>query len=178
MDNSKDEGSKPLPDIIKEDLSVLFVGYNPGLKSAQEGHHYAGKSNRFWKLLYDAGLTPYKLKPYEDRELLNYGYGSTNIIDRETKSAAELTDEEYEAGREKLKKLLRKYHPKIVCYVGIGVYQRFAKKKDIKPGLQSNPVVEGVLDYVCSSSSGLNRIPMDEQVKCFEGVVELLKSIK
>ncbi|MBB6218271.1 TDG/mug DNA glycosylase family protein [Anaerosolibacter carboniphilus] len=178
MYSSKSESNKPLPDIIKEDLDVLFIGYNPGLKSAQEGHHYAGKSNRFWKLLYDAGLTPRKLHPYEDRELLHYGYGSTNIIDRETKSAAELTDEEYEVGREKLKGLLRKYHPKIACYVGIGVYQRFAKKKEIKPGLQSNSIVEGVLDYVCSSSSGLNRIPIDEQINCFKGVLELLKNLK
>ncbi|MDF2548472.1 MAG: mismatch-specific DNA-glycosylase [Anaerosolibacter sp.] len=178
MDHLMNESNKPLPDIIKEGLDVLFIGYNPGLKSAQEGHHYAGKSNRFWKLLYEAGLTPCKLNPHEDRELLKYGYGSTNIIDRESKSAAELTDEEYEAGREKLKELLKRYRPKIACYVGIGVYHKFAKKKNVKPGLQADSVVDGVLDYVCSSSSGLNRIPVDEQVNCFKGVLKLLENIK
>jgi TDG/mug DNA glycosylase family protein len=178
MDHLMNDSNKPLPDIIKEGLDVLFIGYNPGLKSAQEGHHYAGKSNRFWKLLFEAGLTPRKFHPHEDRELLKYGYGSTNIIDRETKSAAELTDEEYETGRENLKEVLKVYHPKIACYVGIGVYQKFSKKKNIKPGLQADSVVDGVLDYVCSSSSGLNRIPMNEQVDCFKGVMKLLENIK
>ncbi len=166
---------KPLPDIIAENLDILFVGFNPGLQSAVQRHHYAGKSNRFWRFLYEAGLTPVQLKPQEDRKLLDYGYGSTNIVDRETRSAEEIRDEEYEAGREQLKQLMLKYKPKFACYVGIGVYKKFSCKKDVVTGLQEDSVVEGIRDYVCSSSSGLNSKPMEEQIACFRGMLKLLK---
>ncbi|MFZ5967962.1 MAG: mismatch-specific DNA-glycosylase [Bacillota bacterium] len=169
---------KPLPDILKPNLDIVFIGFNPGLQSAKERHHYAGKSNRFWRFLYESGLTPVKLEPQEDIRLLEFGYGSTNIVDRETKSAAEITEEEYAIGRENLKKILIAYKPKVACYVGMGIYKKFAGVKHVALGLQKESVVEGVMDYICSSTSGLNSKPFDEQIDCFRGLVDLLKRIK
>ncbi|AOT68824.1 mismatch-specific DNA-glycosylase [Geosporobacter ferrireducens] len=177
MDLEKQTNEKPLPDIIAENLDILFVGFNPGLQSAAQRHHYAGKSNRFWRFLYESGLTPVQLKPQEDRKLLDYRYGSTNIVDRETRNAEEIRDEEYDIGREHLKQLILKYKPKIVCYVGIGVYKKFSNRKDVVTGLQQNSVVGGVRDYVCSSTSGLNSKPMEEQITCFKELLKLLKEI-
>lgn len=164
---------KELPDIIDYNLKILFIGFNPGVKSAELGHHYAGQSNNFWKLLYESGLTPYKLKPEEDKLLLSFGYGSTNIIDRSSKSASELSEQEFVEGSVKLKELLRGYKPKVACYVGLGIYKYFSGNKDISCGIQVSSAIEGIIDYVCSSTSGLNRIPYSEQLDCLKS----LKSI-
>ena len=69
-----------LPDYLAPGLSILFVGINPGLRSSEVGHHYAGHSNRFWKLLFDAGLVPDRMTCQDDWRLLDYGYGLTNLI--------------------------------------------------------------------------------------------------
>lgn len=163
-----------LPDIIDYGLKVIFIGFNPGMTSARTGHHYAGASNRFWKLLFESGLTPHRIGPEEDRTLLDMGYGSTNIVARPTKSAAEIRPEEFRQGAIALKRLLREYKPQIACYVGIGVYRVLTGKEAIKCGAQEQYAVEGVTDYVCSSPSGLNRIPYDEQLQCFKGLRNLL----
>jgi len=55
-----------LPNLIKPDLKILFVGINPGTRSAEVGHHFAGRSNRFWKFLFESGLTPIKYDAFHD----------------------------------------------------------------------------------------------------------------
>lgn len=159
---------KLLPDILDYHLKVLFVGYNPGLKSAETGHHYAGASNGFWKLLYESGITPYKFNPEEDRKLLELGYGSTNIVKRPTKSAAEIRMEEFREGAVEMRQRLQEYRPRMACYVGIGVYKAFSGLKEVCCGLQRQSMVEGVEDFVCSSTSGLNRMSFEDQLVCFK----------
>ncbi|MCX8129663.1 MAG: mismatch-specific DNA-glycosylase [Clostridia bacterium] len=156
-----------IPDIIGHNLKILFIGYNPGLKSAETGHHYASPSNRFWKLLFESGITPYRFKPEEDVKLLDLGYGSTNIVSRPTRGAAELKSEEFREGAVVLKELLAKYKPVIACYVGMGVYKRFSGRQRVGYGLQKDSIVEGVRDYVCPSPSGLNRMPYSTQLEYF-----------
>ncbi len=169
--------SQPLKDIVEQGLKVLFIGYNPGLRSAEKGHHYAGNSNRFWDILYKSGLTPDKLNYLRDKELINYGYGSTNIIDRPSKSASELTNDEYKQGRLELLKKLEKYRPAVACYVGIGVYQAFSGIRKVTWGLQPDQVVEGILDFVAPSTSGLNRMPIIQQVEIYAQLRKLLDEI-
>ncbi|MCX7709774.1 MAG: mismatch-specific DNA-glycosylase [Clostridia bacterium] len=166
-----------LPDIIDHNLKVVFIGYNPGMKTAETGHHYAGPSNGFWKLLYESRLTPYRFKPEEDRKLLELGYGSTNIVSRPTKSASEIKKEEFREGSDRLKTLLQLYKPKIACYMGIGVYRMFTGTKVVNPGRQEKSEVSGIVDYVCSSPSGLNRMPYDQQLNCFKGLKKLIDSL-
>ncbi len=176
---------KPLPDIIKPNLKILFIGYNPGIKSASAGHHYAGSSNRFWKLLFDSGLTGSIIKPENDRSILDYGYGSTNLADRTTRSAAELTAQEMKLGSQTLFKLLNEYTPKIVCYVGIGVYRAFKSnisgispgKLSILPGLQETGSIDGILDFVCYNPSGLNTVPYARQLDFFKELKRLSDDI-
>lgn len=161
------KGKQPLRDIIQPNLKILFIGYNPGLKSAEKGHHYAGVSNRFWDILHKSGLTPEKVNYLHDMNLLSFGYGSTNIVDRPSKSAAELTGEDYELGRTELIKKLKTYRPAVACYVGIGVYKALTRKKKVEWGLQDEQVVEGVTDFVAPSTSGLNRMPISQQIEIY-----------
>jgi len=80
-----------LPDHLAPKLNILFVGINPGLRSAALGHHYAGPSNRFWKLLYDAKLVPERLTYQDDGRLPHWGLGLTNLVARPTAGLADLT---------------------------------------------------------------------------------------
>lgn len=166
-----------LRDVIAPGLKVLFVGYNPSPRSAEAGHHYAGHSNRFWKLLHRSGLTPDLMKPEQDMELLRLGYGSTNIVHRPTKAAADITAGEYREGREQLLETIKKYRPHIVCYVGIGIYRVFARRSEVDWGLQAESVVSGVQDFVAPSSSGLNRMKIEDQVQIYRNLKNIVENI-
>jgi TDG/mug DNA glycosylase family protein len=100
---------KTVPDVIASQLKVLFVGINPGLYSAAVGHHFARPGNRFWPALHTAGFTERLLSPWEDQALLSWGYGITNIVDRATASAAELSATELTEGGKRLQDKVRHY---------------------------------------------------------------------
>src|SRR5438105_6147484 len=102
---------KKVPDVIAHRLRVLFCGINPGLYSAAVGHHFARPGNRFWPTLYAAGFTDRRLSPFEERELLALGYGITNVVDRATAGADELTPQELVEGGRRLERKVRKYRP-------------------------------------------------------------------
>jgi double-stranded uracil-DNA glycosylase len=93
---------KGVPDVIAADLKVLFCGINPGLYTAAIGHHFGRPGNRFWPTLYRAGFTPRLLKPYEERDLLEWGYGITNIVNKATVGEGELSREDLAEGGRRL----------------------------------------------------------------------------
>lgn len=168
---------KPISDHLKENLNVLFVGFNPSIRSAETGHHFANPNNRFWTILHRAGLTPRKYLTTEDYKLLDLGYGLTNIVARPTKTAQEITKEEYKQGKEELREKISKFKPKIICFVGKGVYQEYSNKKEVPWGVQESSVVEGTIDFVAPSSSGLVRMKVEEIVKIYKELTDVL-SIK
>jgi double-stranded uracil-DNA glycosylase len=153
---------RPIPDYISENLTILFVGFNPSIRSSETGHHFANPNNRFWKILYESGLTSRKLHPSEDYTLPSLGYGLTNIVARPTKTAQEITKEEYQLGKTVLGNKIKRYKPKFVCFVGKGVYQEYSGKKDVSWGVQGDSVINGTIDFVAPSSSGLVRMKPDE----------------
>lgn len=165
----------PIPDYIKEDLKILFVGFNPSLRSGETGHHFANPNNRFWTILHKSGLTPRKYTTNEDYLLLDLGYGLTNIVERPTKTAEEITKEEYKLGKEELRKKVEDYLPKIICFVGKGVYQEYSGKKEVPWGVQTNPVVACTTEFVAPSSSGLVRMKIDDIVNIYRELTVLLK---
>jgi TDG/mug DNA glycosylase family protein len=73
---------KTVPDVIAPGLQILFCGINPGLYSGYTGYHFARPGNRFWPTLYAAGFTNRLLTPAEEYELLDQGYGITNLVER------------------------------------------------------------------------------------------------
>src|SRR4051794_20810133 len=103
-----------LRDRIRAGLRVLFVGINPGVRSSMTGHHFAGYSNRFWKLLYDARIVPEQITYEDDERLLEWGYGITNIVARPTPGIDTLTREEYLEGAGKLRRKVLRYRPAVV----------------------------------------------------------------
>jgi TDG/mug DNA glycosylase family protein len=113
----------PLRDRIGRDVRVLFVGINPGVRSALTGHHFAGPSNRFWTLLHEARLVPEPLGHADDARLPEWGYGITNIVARPTAGVDGLRPEEFVDGRRRLLGKIRRHQPAIVALVGITVFR-------------------------------------------------------
>ncbi|WP_340085166.1 G/U mismatch-specific DNA glycosylase [Siminovitchia sp. FSL H7-0308] len=167
-----------IPDHTKENLRVLFIGFNPSIRSGETGHHYANPTNRFWTILQLSGLTERKYSSEEDYKLLDLGYGLTNIVAKPTKNAAELTKAEYEAGRKALIQKISRYKPKIACFVGKGVYEQFSRQKNIPWGKQQRSVVPGTIDFVAPSSSGLVRMKIVEIAAIYRELKELLSQLE
>ena len=165
---------KPVNDHIKENLKILFVGFNPSIRSSETGHHFANPNNRFWKILYEAGLTPRKLDAAEDATLLDLGMGLTNIVARPTKAADEITREEYSEGKEILQNKIEELKPRVVCFVGKGVYQEYSGLKKVPWGRQEQAVVPGTIDFVAPSSSGLVRMKVEEIVEIYKELAEII----
>ena len=136
---------------------MLFVGINPGVRSALTGHHFAGFSNRFWKLLYQSRLVPEPLTYVDDDRLPEWGYGITNIVARATPGIDELKPEEYAAGRLRLRVKVRRYRPEIVAFVGITVYRAMfpERKGPVTMGLQDEQLSEAAV-FVLPNTSGRN----------------------
>ena len=146
---------KGLRDVIGPDLRVLFCGINPGLYSAATGFHFARPGNRFWPALHAAGFTPRRFDPSENRRLLELGYGLTNLVNRATAAADELTSAELVDGGRKLAAKVRRYRPRAVAFVGLGAYRTAFGRPRATLGLQAEPL-EGADVWVLPSPSGLN----------------------
>ena len=111
-----------LPDYIKYDLDIVFIGINPGVRSAEVGHHYAGHSNRFWKLLNEAKLIPCVATYEDDWRLPEWGLGLTNLVSRTTSSSGDLAKSDYAIGQAELAKKIRLYRPRILALLGLTLY--------------------------------------------------------
>src|SRR5215831_10747421 len=103
-----------LRDRVRPPVRVLLVGINPGLRSAEIGHHFAGYSNRFWKLLYDARLVPERIGTADDGRLPEWGYGITNLVPRPTPGIDTLRAEEFVEGLRRLRRKVRRWRPEVV----------------------------------------------------------------
>ncbi len=123
---------KTIRDVIASDLRILFVGINPGLYSAAVGHHFARPGNRFWPALQGAGFTDRLLSPSEERLLLDRGYGITNMVNRATARADELTKTEFSSGIRGLEKKVRRFRPRWVTFLGISAYQAVVDRQATK----------------------------------------------
>ena len=146
-----------LRDRIRPGVRVLFVGINPGVRSALTGHHFAGFSNRFWKLLYDSRLVPQSISYEDDDRLPEWGYGITNIVPRPTPGIDTLERHEYVAGRRTLRRKILRYKPAVVALVGVTVFRAmFPERKDaVALGLQRERIGDSEV-FVLPNPSGRN----------------------
>jgi double-stranded uracil-DNA glycosylase len=112
-----------VPDLVAPGLNVLLCGINPSLMSAAIGHHFGNPANRLWPVLHLAGFTPRRLHPTESHELLRHGVGVTNVVARATATAAELTAEEVKQGVGPLTRLVERYAPRYVAFLGLTTYR-------------------------------------------------------
>ena len=146
-----------LRDRISTGVRVLFVGINPGVRSALTGHHFAGFSNRFWKLLAESGLVPEPIGFADDGRLPEWGFGITNIVPRATPGIDTLTKDEFVAGRLRLRRKILRYRPEIVAMVGVTVFRAmYPDRRDaVALGLQPERIGDSRI-FVLPNPSGRN----------------------
>jgi double-stranded uracil-DNA glycosylase len=144
-----------VPAIIAPGLSVLFAGINPGLYTAWAGHHFARPGNRFWPTLHAAGFTDRVLHPSEERQLLPLGFGITNIVQRPTALASELSVAELEAGGKRLVRTVKRYRPRCLAVLGVSAYRSAFRQPKATVGLQPEGIDDTTV-WVLPNPSGLN----------------------
>ncbi|HET6743721.1 MAG TPA: G/U mismatch-specific DNA glycosylase [Kribbella sp.] len=144
-----------IPDVIADGLRVLFCGINPGLMSAETGHHFARPGNRFWPALHRSGFTPRQLAPAEQAELLTYRLGITNVVDRPSAKAVELSRAELLAGGENLMKKVLDVRPEWLAVLGVTAYRDAFGDRTAGVGRQDRTIGPTRI-WVLPNPSGLN----------------------
>src|SRR3954466_10581918 len=180
-----------LTDQIGPGLRVLFVGINPGVRSALTGHHFAGPSNRFWKLLAESRLVPEPLTFEEDVRLGEFGFGITNLVARPSPGIDDLKPAEYIAGWKAVDEKIRAYRPQVVALVGGTLYRAIRPLIEIdegsptsKPLKNSRPIplglqpasIHGARVFVLPNPSGRNaNFSYAEMLAAFKALRRLLE---
>jgi TDG/mug DNA glycosylase family protein len=144
-----------VPDVIGPGLRVLFCGINPGLYSGAVGHHFARPGNRFWKALHAAGFTDRVLSPAEEALLLEHGLGITNLVRRATATARDIAPHELREGAARLRRLVRRYRPAFIAFLGISAYRTAFARPDSLVGPQME-TLSGSRTWLLPNPSGLN----------------------
>jgi TDG/mug DNA glycosylase family protein len=166
----------PLRDRIRPGVRVLFVGINPGIRSSVTGHHFAGFSNRFWKLLHESGLVPEPVSYADDVRLPEWGYGITNIVPRPTPGIDTLEPHEYAAGRIRLRRKIRRYRPRLVAFIGVTVFRAMfpAHRGPVPLGRRPERIGDSAV-FVLPNPSGRNaNFTYAEMLRAFRDLARAL----
>ncbi|MDA8307187.1 MAG: G/U mismatch-specific DNA glycosylase [Deltaproteobacteria bacterium] len=163
---------KTVPDLISPGLKVLFCGINPGLYTAAVGRHFARPGNRFWPALHQAGFTPKIFSPFEEEELLRYGYGIVNMVAQATARADELTPQQLAGGGRALEEKVRVFRPRFCAVLGLGAYRTAFAHPEALPGPRPEKIGGISNAWVLPSPSGINA---NYQMK---ELVRLLRELK
>ena len=167
----------PLPDYLAPDLDLVFVGINPGRRSAETGHHYVGPGNHFWPLLHESGLVPEPLTEpltYEDDwRAPEYGIGLTNLVARSSPTMDDLSLEEMREGAALLREKVRRYQPRVVCFNGKRIFEVFAGRR-CQLGLQPERVGRSRLFVMPSTSARTASYQREDKLAYFRRLRDLL----
>ena len=152
-----------------------MVGCNPGDRSARVGHYYAGRGNQFWPLMYDSGVLPELLGHHDDRRVIEFGVGLTDLVKRATRGVEEIERHEFAEGRIVLAQKLEEFAPRVVAFNGKQVYERYAQRT-CKLGLQKDKLY-GAQVFVLPSTSGQNTAGSGVKLRYFRRLAELLRGL-
>lgn len=162
--------SDGLPDILAPGLDVVFCGINPGRRAVASGHHFDGRGNRFWRVLFLSGFTPALMTPAQDRLLLALGCGLTTVVERGTARASELAAHEFAAAAEGFIAKIRVCGPRRLAFLGKAAYAGMTGRTQVAWGRQPEPFA-GVQAWVLPNPSGLNRaFSLDDLVAAYRAL--------
>jgi mismatch-specific thymine-DNA glycosylase len=168
---------RTLPDYLRKGMKMILVGSNPGDRSARVGHYYAGRNNQFWPIMYESGVIPEPIGYEDDRRMLEFGIGMTDLVKRPTRAVDELERREFAEGRVLLAQKLEELRPRVIAFNGKMVYEKFAGRV-CKLGLQKE-LLYGARVFVLPSTSGSNAgAALAVKKRYFKKLATLLKSLK
>lgn len=169
---------KIVPDVVAPHLQVLFVGVNPGIRSGDTHHHFAHPSSRLWTALYRSGFTSQLIRPAGERALLDYGIGLTNLVDRPTRAADELTVAELRSGGAQLWRKACRYRPDWVAILGVVAYRIAFDEPNAVVGLQRRTLCSSRV-WVLPGPTGRNaHFPMPKLTEEFRRLRRHARPIK
>jgi double-stranded uracil-DNA glycosylase len=164
---------KTLPDYLRKGMKLVIVGCNPTESSVRAGHYYAGRGNAFWPTLFESGVVPEPFDYPDDRRVIEFGIGLTDLVKRPTKAVEELKREDFAEGRIVLAQKLGEFAPRVIAFNGKLPYEQFAQRK-CKYGLQKE-LLYGAQVYVLPVTSGQDSGGKAERVKHFRSLSRLVE---
>ena len=150
-----------VPDLAGPGLRLVFVGINPSLWTAGTGTHFSHPGNRFYPALRLAGIIDRDLDRAagmtdDDRDyFLRRGLGITNLVNRATIRADELSPAELRAGSARLAAFVAEHHPRVLAVAGITAYRQAFGRPKARSGEQPERL-GGTRVWVVPNPSGLN----------------------
>jgi TDG/mug DNA glycosylase family protein len=150
-----------VPDLVGDEVRLLFVGINPGLWTAATQTHFCHPSNRFYPALRQAGLIDFEvdhdsgMTDAQRRALTDRGIGITNLVARATARASELDRQELRDGGRRLSTVVAQLAPEAVAILGITAYRDAFEERRARQGRQPEHLGAAEL-WVVPNPSGLN----------------------
>jgi TDG/mug DNA glycosylase family protein len=167
---------RTLPDHLRKGMKLVIVGCNPTESSVRVGHYYAGRDNPFWPIMYESGVMPEPFDYHDDKRVIEFGIGLTDLVKRPSKTVEELKREDFAEGRIVLSQKLEEFAPRVVAFNGKLTYEQFAQRK-CKFGLQKESLY-GARVYVLPATPGAADDKRSEKVQHFRKLAQLLKRIE
>lgn len=152
-----------LDDVLAHHLDVVFCGINPGVTAAAQGHHFAGRGNRFWRTLHLAGFTSDLLQPEQDRSILGDRCGLTAVVQRPTARADQLAAHEFVAAAAAFEQKIAGFAPRVVAFLGKAAFCALSAQRDVAWGPQPKTFGNAAV-WILPNPSGRNRAFSLEQL--------------
>jgi TDG/mug DNA glycosylase family protein len=168
---------RTLPDYLRRGMKLVIVGINPGENSVRAGHYYSGRGNPFWEMLYEGGVVPEPVEYTEDKRMIEFGIGLTDLVKRPTRGIEEIRREEWTEGRVLLAQKLEEFGPRVIAFNGKTAYEKFSGRP-CSLGLQKETLY-GARVFVLPSTSGQNAmVSRNQKLKFFKQLGSLLAKLK
>ncbi|MGC1906195.1 MAG: mismatch-specific DNA-glycosylase [Candidatus Acidiferrum sp.] len=167
---------RTLPDHLRKGMKLVIVGCNPTESSVRVGHYYAGRDNPFWGILYESGVVPEPFDYHDDKRVIEFGIGLTDLVKRPSKTVEELKREDFAEGRIVLSQKLEEFSPRVVAFNGKLTYEQFAQRK-CKFGLQKESLY-GARVYVLPATPSPGEDKRAEKVAHFRKLAQLMKRVE
>jgi TDG/mug DNA glycosylase family protein len=167
---------RTLPDHLRKGMKLVIVGCNPTDSSVRVGHYYAGRDNPFWPTLFEGGVVPEPFDYHDDKRVIEFGIGLTDLVKRPSKSADALSREDFAEGRVVLSQKLEEFAPRVVAFNGKLTYEQFAQRK-CKFGLQKERLY-GARVYVLPATPGPQAQSRSEKLQHFRKLAQLVKRVE
>jgi TDG/mug DNA glycosylase family protein len=167
---------KTLPDHLRKGMKLVIVGCNPTESSVRVGHYYAGRDNSFWPILFESGVVPEPFDYHDDKRVIEFGIGLTDLVKRPSKTTETLTREDFAEGRIVLAQKLEEFLPKVIAFNSKLAFEQFAQRK-CNYGLQKDSLY-GAKVYVLPATPGAHEKNKSDKMLHFRKLAQLINRVE
>ena len=127
-------------------------------------------------MLYESGIVGEELTHNEDRRMIEFGIGLTDLVKRPTRSEEELSREEFGEGRMMLSQKFEQFAPRIVAFNGKTAYEKFSQRSGVFGKQQEN--IYGAMVFILPPTSGKQATVRGTKLRYFRQLAKLLDETK